>query len=392
MNWKALLAIPALFVVAPVLAVVAVVATLFIGVATGGGAAPSCAAPGSPSAGGPTAELVLAGTEDQKATAFMSWLMTNRFEALDGQPMNKEQAAGVAGNVMQESGFNPGAVNEIGASGLFQWLGGRRDGLMAFATSQGKPWDDPTVQMQWLAHELSTSHRSVADGMKTSAAKSPSGWAKFWDDEFEISGGDAIDRRMSNAETFYKLDVTGGAAGGGSCTPTGGPISGDAKALAQGLVDAMAAGRLQTYSDDEAAQIRNMANGTATADCRLDVGVLQIIAFTLQHFDTAKVSSLNRRCIGDYAGIGEESYHWKGQAVDFSSIGGIPSTGWDANSLALIKLLDPVMPNGKAGVGQYDCRARHGTSLTLANFVQFDDNCYHLHLEVRQPNSPLSFP
>lgn len=44
MNWKSLLVVPALFVIAPALAVIAIVATLFIAVATGGGNGQSCAA------------------------------------------------------------------------------------------------------------------------------------------------------------------------------------------------------------------------------------------------------------------------------------------------------------------------------------------------------------
>lgn len=167
--------------------------------------------------GGEAGELVLEGTEDAKATAFMTWLMTNSFEGLSSKPMSKEQAAGVAGNVMQESGFNPSAVNEIGASGLFQWLGGRKTGLQEFASSKGKAWDDATTQMQWLAEELNSTHKHVSEAMIASDQKSAREWAKFWDDEFEISGNDQIEKRMSNAERYYNLDVGGGSGGGEDC-------------------------------------------------------------------------------------------------------------------------------------------------------------------------------
>lgn len=169
--------------------------------------------------GGGSGVLVLEGTEESKAAALMTWLMTNQFEGLGSKPMNKEQAAGVAGNVMQESGFNPSAVNSIGASGLFQWLGGRKIGLQDFATSQGKPWDDATTQMQWLAQELNTSHKHVADAMIASSTKDAREWAKFWDDYYEISGNDAIDQRMDNAERYYQLDLAAGGECGGSDNP-----------------------------------------------------------------------------------------------------------------------------------------------------------------------------
>lgn len=204
--------------------------------------------------------------------------------------------------------------------------------------------------------------------------------------EVQVSGfPDAYDQWEGAAEKIISV------LGGGISCGGGGAISADAKALAQGLVDAMAAMKL-TGNDQALDQIRNMANGTATSSCTLDVEVLQVITYALQEFGTASVSSLNRRCINDHAGIGEASYHWKGQAVDFTNLGGVRSRGYDANSLKFIKLLDAIIPAGKGGVGQYDCRADAGVPLFLSNFIQFDDGCDHLHLEFRQKDIPLNFP
>lgn len=177
----------------------------------------------------------------------------------------------------------------------------------------------------------------------------------------------------------------------GSIVCDGAGISADAQQLAQGLVAAMDSGRL-TVEGAHGQQLRDMAAGTATEQCRLDVGVLQVITFALQHFDTIKLSSLNRRCTSETPGAGTRSYHWKGQAVDFSVINGQGLTGWDQHSLKLTKLLDAYMPAGLAGVGQSDCRAKHGVSLMLSNFIQFADGCNHLHVEIRQPDTPLNFP
>ncbi|MFH8253048.1 hypothetical protein ACH3VR_21960 [Microbacterium sp. B2969] len=177
----------------------------------------------------------------------------------------------------------------------------------------------------------------------------------------------------------------------GSIVCDGAGIGADARQLAQGLVTAIDSGRLSVYGAHEK-QIRDMAAGTATPDCLDDVAVLQIITFALQHFDTVTVSSLNRRCTGETPGAGTRSYHWKGQAVDFSALNGRALNGWDPNSLKLAQLLNPYMPAGLAGIGQSDCRAEHGVSLMLTNFIQFPDDCTHLHVEVRQPNTPLNFP
>ena len=195
---------------------------------------------------------------------------------------------------------------------------------------------------------------------------------------------DAYDKWEGAAETIIN-------SMSGSIVCDGAGISADAQQLAQGLVTAIDSGRLTVFGAHEQ-QIRDMAAGTATEQCRLDVGVLQIITFALQHFETIKLSSLNRRCTSETPGAGTRSYHWKGQAVDFSVINGQALTGWDQQSLKLTQLLDPYMPAGLAGVGQSDCRADHGVSLMLSNFIQFADGCNHLHVEIRQPDTPLNFP
>jgi murein DD-endopeptidase MepM/ murein hydrolase activator NlpD len=165
----------------------------------------------TPGVGGNAGPLVLEGSLEQRAVALMNWLTTNQFEGLGGKPMTREQAAGVAGNVAVESGINPSAVNELGCSGLFQWCFGRMQSLRDGATSVRVSWDDATYQMTFLAGELAGSHRSVAEQMLAGGggAKTPAEWAKFWDDNFEISGNAAIDKRMSNATDFYNLGADG---------------------------------------------------------------------------------------------------------------------------------------------------------------------------------------
>ena len=63
----------------------------------------------------------------------------------------KNGIAAILGNWNFESGgLNPGAVNSSGgASGLGQWLGGRKTNLMAFARRKGKSWKNPTVQLEF---------------------------------------------------------------------------------------------------------------------------------------------------------------------------------------------------------------------------------------------------
>ena len=65
------------------------------------------------------------------------------------------QVAAIMGNMEAESGYDPTQVNtSSGASGLCQWLGSRRAGLMDLARTRGRPWTDVGVQIDWLWEEL----------------------------------------------------------------------------------------------------------------------------------------------------------------------------------------------------------------------------------------------
>ena len=66
----------------------------------------------------------------------------------------KEEAAAIAGNISAESSFDTGAVNSIGATGLMQWLGPRKEALMALAKKQGKDWSDMDVQLDFIKQEM----------------------------------------------------------------------------------------------------------------------------------------------------------------------------------------------------------------------------------------------
>lgn len=65
------------------------------------------------------------------------------------------QAAGIMGNIEQESGFNPTIVNkQSGAYGLIQWYAGRETGLENYARSVGKDKGDLGMQLDFMKQEL----------------------------------------------------------------------------------------------------------------------------------------------------------------------------------------------------------------------------------------------
>lgn len=225
--------------------------------------------------------------------------------------------------------------------------------------------------------------------------------AALWSSSPAISTGTS-----SSAQAAGNLDL----CGGGSSS-----ISADQKQLAQQIVQFEKAGLVTYWNNPDYKpidkQIDNIANGTATADCNIHAGVLQIIVFAVQEFGAAQINDLNRTCSGNPTDKGI-SAHFTGDAVDFGALGNqvlqpgkplklMTLVGWDANSAALVRLLDPHMPKtGEAG--QEQCRADPaangapaGTapdSVVTKNIHQFYDACSHAHLDLGlNSNATLSF-
>ena len=68
---------------------------------------------------------------------------------------SKVQAAGIIGNMWQESGVNPSRHESNGIGfGLVQWSFGRRQQLESYASSKGKSASDIYVQLEFLVKEL----------------------------------------------------------------------------------------------------------------------------------------------------------------------------------------------------------------------------------------------
>lgn len=180
-------------------------------------------------------------------------------------------------------------------------------------------------------------------------------------------------------------------------TPTDGPqcqVSGDAQALALELVTHIDDGTLTGLGQPPLDQIRWIAEGKNVPDCGVDIRILQIIVIATRHFDRVGISDINRKCTGSLLGAGINSAHYAdggGHAVDFYSLDGRPVTGADWLSIRLIGLLDPVVPDGSR-VGQSDCRAAAGVPLALTHFGQIEDDCHHLHIDVRYATEPLLLP
>lgn len=160
-------------------------------------------------------------------------------------------------------------------------------------------------------------------------------------------------------------------------------MSADSQALALELVTHLDKGTL-VGPQQHMAEIRSIAEGTVVPNCGIDIRILQVMVIAVRQFDHVGVSSINRKCTGELLGAGALSSHYidgGGHAVDFNSLDGHGLTGADGLSLRLIGLLDPLMPSGSR-IGQSQCRAQAGDSLSLQHFGQLLDSCDHLHVDM----------
>jgi hypothetical protein len=84
-----------------------------------------------------------------------------------GRGYSKEQAAGIVGNLMHESGMNPTAVGDSGIShGIAQWNRERLGALTAFAAARGTSPNDFRTQLEFVDHELQTSESGTLLALK----------------------------------------------------------------------------------------------------------------------------------------------------------------------------------------------------------------------------------
>lgn len=86
-------------------------------------------------------------------------------------------AAAIIGNMIVESTLNTIAVNkyDLGSSstGLIQWKGDRFTALKNFAQNKGKPWDDVSVQLEFVLYEMQHNSRFKKDYQNLMNSKTP---------------------------------------------------------------------------------------------------------------------------------------------------------------------------------------------------------------------------
>lgn len=133
-------------------------------------------------------------------------------------------AAGVVGNLVQESGLRTDAIGDNGTSGgLAQWHNERLDALKRFAAARGKKWTDLDTQIEFFAEEMRTSYADTYAKMQS--AELPEIASQIMTDEYEIPDPASANyaQRQANARAAYEAmqsgnkqadDYHGGGGGG----------------------------------------------------------------------------------------------------------------------------------------------------------------------------------
>lgn len=146
---------------------------------------------------------------------------------------NREQTAGMLGSLAGESGrslntraHNPKDPNG-GSIGIGQWHSERRTALENFAkTSKWGGADDFRTQVDFIAHELNTTHKGVKDKMlgATTRTKASDVWTKRY--EIPAKAYENLAGRRKNADYFARANAAGPKSPGAAVDAAGASIGG----------------------------------------------------------------------------------------------------------------------------------------------------------------------
>jgi hypothetical protein len=121
------------------------------------------------------------------------------------------QAAGIVGNLLQESSVNPASVQADGPGrGIAQWSSGARwNGLVRFARARHASPLALDTQLEFLWHELTTVPSLGLDALR--AERSVAGATRVFARLFEICGQCNHPRRVAFAEAVLRVFGNRGA-------------------------------------------------------------------------------------------------------------------------------------------------------------------------------------
>jgi hypothetical protein len=112
-------------------------------------------------------------------------------------------AAGIVGNLYQESRLKPHITNKIGAFGVAQWLGGRKEGWFNYADKHGVAKNDLNAQLDYVISEPGEGSRALSAMQK---ARSAGEAAQIFANVYERMGKSEANYpvRMGVAENLFR--------------------------------------------------------------------------------------------------------------------------------------------------------------------------------------------
>lgn len=116
--------------------------------------------------------------------------------------LTRAQAAGIAGNLLYESGFNPSAVGDYGTSfGVAQWHLGRGAAMKQWTTAHGYSSTSFKGQLEYLWHELNNGERYALGKLRATSTPYDAGMAfcRYFERPAYINPA-----RGQAAERFYR--------------------------------------------------------------------------------------------------------------------------------------------------------------------------------------------
>lgn len=123
--------------------------------------------------------------------------------------LNKAGAAGVLGNIVNESSFDPNALGDGGTSyGICQWHNSRWEDLKKYCNSHNLDWKTLDGQLEFLNYELKTKYGGVYSTLKSVANTEQGAYdaAYKWCTDFEVPQNRFQEgvNRGNKAKTYFK--------------------------------------------------------------------------------------------------------------------------------------------------------------------------------------------
>ena len=162
-----------------------------------------------------------AGGVGTSADAVTSAANKTAFDFFVGKGLSDVQAAGIVGNLDQESSMNPSVAQYGGGPGrgIAQWSAGGRwdtdpdDNVASYASAHGQSRDSLTLQLDFVWYELETFPSYGLSDLRSATTVAAATIA--FQDDFEGCGQCDQSTRIAYADEALSAYGHGGGAGGG---------------------------------------------------------------------------------------------------------------------------------------------------------------------------------